>query len=166
MQLFRAGVYVPAGEIAVWFSEEKGVSRLFLPGREPAEKPPAGALPWSGLASDLESYFRGEGRKTAFPYPLDMTGYTDFIRSVLELVRRIPPGETRTYREMARQAGVPGGARAAGRALAANRTPLLVPCHRVVRSDGGIGGFSSGLPWKRYLLALESGGNRLQPPAT
>ncbi len=102
----------------------------------------------------LAAWFRGE--KSEFPLGIEAEGFT---RKVYEVVRRIPWGETRTYGELARAAGVPGGARAVGNALRRNRICLFIPCHRVVAS-GGLGGFTSpgGLEQKKALLALERGG--------
>lgn len=100
----------------------------------------------------LEAWFRGERVGVA----LDLRGCSAFARRVLEVVRRIPRGETRTYAQVAERAGYPGAARAVGRVMAQNPIPLLVPCHRVVYSDGRLGGYSGGGPkTKRRLLALE-----------
>ena len=70
------------------------------------------------------------------------------------------PGQTMSYGEIARKAGKPGAARAAGQACGANPIPLIIPCHRIVTSDGRLGGFSCGLAWKEKLLDAESNGNR------
>jgi AraC family transcriptional regulator of adaptative response/methylated-DNA-[protein]-cysteine methyltransferase len=90
--------------------------------------------------------------------PLDgvAIGGTPFQRAVWSAARAIPAGETRTYAAIARAIGRPGTARAVGRALGANPVPLLVPCHRVVASDGTLGGFTGGLDLKARLLALEA----------
>ncbi len=80
---------------------------------------------------------------------------TPFQRSVWETVRSIPHGDTISYAELANRVGKPGAARAVGQALGANPIPLLIPCHRVVASDGGLGGFGGGLPMKRELLRQE-----------
>ena len=73
---------------------------------------------------------------------------------------RIPPGETRSYAALAGELGLPRGARAVARACAGNRVAVLVPCHRVVRGDGSLGGYRWGLPRKRVLLEMESGVRR------
>jgi O-6-methylguanine DNA methyltransferase len=86
---------------------------------------------------------------------IDTSSLSPFERSVLEVVRKIPEGEVVTYGEVARRVGRPGAARAVGQALARNPFPLLIPCHRVVRSDGRLGGFSSGPERKRMLLQEE-----------
>jgi methylated-DNA-[protein]-cysteine S-methyltransferase len=87
---------------------------------------------------------------------LDFARVDQFDRRVYELARRIPPGQTRTYGELARSLGEPD-ARAVGVALARNRFAIVVPCHRVVAADGGLGGFSApgGVATKRRLLAIE-----------
>jgi AraC family transcriptional regulator of adaptative response/methylated-DNA-[protein]-cysteine methyltransferase len=86
--------------------------------------------------------------------PLDIRG-TVFQRRVWDELRRIPRGQTRTYRDIARAIGFPSAVRAVGSACGANPVALAVPCHRAVRTDGGLGGYAWGLPRKRKLLALE-----------
>ena len=88
--------------------------------------------------------------------PLVNEGGGSFEWDVWHCTKTIPFGETRSYGWIAREIGNPGAARAVGRALGANPWLLLVPCHRVIRKDGSIGGFSSGLNWKRYLLKCEN----------
>jgi len=96
-------------------------------------------------------------RHEAFRGPVDLARVGPFEREVLEALRRIPAGQVRTYREIARGLGEPGAARAVGTACARNPLPLLIPCHRVVRSDGGLGGYSlrGGPDLKRRLLQAE-----------
>lgn len=91
---------------------------------------------------------------TAPRVPLDLVG-TEFQRRVWQAIARIPAGKVISYAELARGAGRPRAIRAAAQACGANPVPLLVPCHRVVASDGGLGGFGGGLPLKRKLLARE-----------
>jgi AraC family transcriptional regulator, regulatory protein of adaptative response / methylated-DNA-[protein]-cysteine methyltransferase len=86
--------------------------------------------------------------------PLDIRG-TVFQRRVWEELRRIPRGQTRTYRDIARAVGAPAAVRAVGSACGANPVALVVPCHRAVRTDGGLGGYAWGLGRKKKLLALE-----------
>ncbi|MBE9573089.1 MAG: MGMT family protein [Proteobacteria bacterium] len=86
---------------------------------------------------------------------IDLSSYTDFEVSVLEETRKIPYGKTKTYADIAKAIGKPKAARAVGNALGKNKTPILIPCHRVVKSDGGPGGFSMGLEWKKKLLKME-----------
>jgi methylated-DNA-[protein]-cysteine S-methyltransferase len=98
-------------------------------------------------------YFRGERRE--FDLPLDLFLGTAFQQQVWQALRRIPYGETRSYRWLAEQTGRPNAFRAVGQANGRNPMPLVVPCHRVICADGSIGGFSAGLDIKRKLLALE-----------
>lgn len=95
--------------------------------------------------------------RTAFGGPVDLARAGPFEQEVLAALRRIPTGEVRTYGEIARAVGQPGSARAVGTACARNPVPLLIPCHRVVRSDGGLGGYSltGGVGLKRRLLESE-----------
>jgi methylated-DNA-[protein]-cysteine S-methyltransferase len=105
------------------------------------------------LRRELEEYFAGERRD--FDVPLDWRLTGGFVRHVLEETARIPFGETRTYAQMATAAGSPRAFRAAGSALGANPIPIVVPCHRVLRTGGGLGGYGGGLAVKRRLLELE-----------
>lgn len=98
-------------------------------------------------------YLRGDRR--TFDLPLDLSAVGEFDREVLAVAREIPFGETASYGEVAERIGRPGAARAVGSALGRNPVPLVVPCHRVVRSDGSPGGYTGGLDRKRRLLALE-----------
>src|SRR5262245_52488015 len=95
-----------------------------------------------------------EGETSLSRLPLDIRG-TVFQRKVWDELRRIPRGETRTYTEIARAIGAPAAVRAVGSACGANPVALAVPCHRAVRTDGGLGGYAWGLPRKRKLLDLE-----------
>ena len=103
------------------------------------------------VLEQIAAYARGDRKR--FDVHLDLRG-TVFQKSVWEADRRIPYGQTRTYAEVARSIGKPRAVRAVGGANGKNPVPLLVPCHRIVASDG-IGGFTSGLHHKRRLLALE-----------
>jgi methylated-DNA-[protein]-cysteine S-methyltransferase len=105
------------------------------------------------LEEEMHRYFAGE--KVVFSTIVDFSGYTPFQKLVLELVRSIPCGEFRTYGQVSLQAGLLKGARAVGGVMRANRTPLVIPCHRVLAAGGKLGGFSGGLDMKRYLLELE-----------
>ncbi|RKN42387.1 methylated-DNA--[protein]-cysteine S-methyltransferase [Streptomyces hoynatensis] len=103
---------------------------------------------------DLDAYFAGELRR--FALPLDWSLVSGFTERVLrELAASVPFGSVVGYRELAERVGEPDAARAVGAAMGANPLPVIVPCHRVVAADGGIGGFGGGLETKRSLLALE-----------
>ena len=103
----------------------------------------------------LDEYFAG--RRREFVLDLDLRLVAGFARRVLAAAEAIPYGATRTYREVATSAGSPRGFRAAGNALGANPLPIVLPCHRVLPSTGGLGGYTGGQERKRVLLAIESG---------
>jgi methylated-DNA-[protein]-cysteine S-methyltransferase len=102
---------------------------------------------------ELDEYFAG--KRTHFDIPVDWRLHDGFGRRVLRATARIPYGKLLTYGEVAAKAGSPRGHRAAGNALGSNRIPIVVPCHRVVRTGGKIGGYTGGLERKEYLLELE-----------
>ena len=105
------------------------------------------------LKTKLQQYF--DGQRVLFDEPLDLRGATAFQGRVWSAVRDIPYGETRSYGQIAQQVGSPGAARAVGQAMAANPVPIVVPCHRVIGSDGNLRGFGGGLDLKRRLLEME-----------
>ncbi|MBA3329103.1 MAG: methylated-DNA--[protein]-cysteine S-methyltransferase [Solirubrobacterales bacterium] len=103
---------------------------------------------------ELDEYFAG--RRTDFELAVDWRFVREgFARRVLQATARIPFGRTSTYREIAGRAGSPRGFRAAGNALGANMIPIVVPCHRVLASGGGLGGYTGGLARKEHLLHVE-----------
>jgi len=104
--------------------------------------------------AELDDYF--EGRLTQFDLDLDWRLSKDFRRRALRAVNRIPYGQTRSYTEVARSAGNERAVRAAGSACGTNPIPIVVPCHRVLRSGGGLGGYGGGLPMKEALLEMET----------
>lgn len=104
---------------------------------------------------ELDEYLTG--RRRHFELELDRRLMTDFGRRVLDAARAVPYGATATYGEVAAAAGSPRGSRAAGNALGSNPLPVVLPCHRVVHADGGLGGYTGGLERKRALLAIEAG---------
>jgi methylated-DNA-[protein]-cysteine S-methyltransferase len=114
------------------------------------EDPRAAPLP--ECARQIREYF--DGKRTSFDLPLAPEG-TDFQQRVWKQIARIPHGETITYAELARRAGAPGSARAAGAATGRNPISIIVPCHRVVGSDGSLTGYAGGLPRKTRLLEIE-----------
>jgi methylated-DNA-[protein]-cysteine S-methyltransferase len=103
---------------------------------------------------ELEEYFEGRRREFAIPIDWALVG-AGYPRAVLRQTARIPYGQARSYAEVAVAAGSPRGWRAAGNALGSNPIPVVVPCHRVLRSGGAIGGYTGGLDRKRFLLELE-----------
>jgi methylated-DNA-[protein]-cysteine S-methyltransferase len=102
---------------------------------------------------ELEQYFAG--RRRGFELPLDWRLSQGFGRRVLQATARIPFGSFSTYKQVAAAAGSPRGFRAAGNALGANPIPIVVPCHRVLHSGGGLGGYTGGVERKRVLLGVE-----------
>jgi methylated-DNA-[protein]-cysteine S-methyltransferase len=150
-----------AGWVAL-LASKKGVKRLVLP-------QPTAAQAWKSLGVKipknhsiledtirrLQDYF--SGRKTTFTEILDLSGTTPFQRRVWEITRQIPYGETRSYHWVAFQMGNEAAARAVGQALGRNPIPIIIPCHRVLASDGSLGGYRGGLEMKRFLLELERG---------
>jgi O-6-methylguanine DNA methyltransferase len=96
-----------------------------------------------------------DGRRATFDLPLDLPG-SAFQERVWAELARIPYGETISYRQLASRVGVPAGSRAVGRANGSNRVAVIVPCHRVIATGGGLGGYGGGLDAKRFLLDLES----------
>ena len=105
------------------------------------------------LKNDLKTYFLG--RKVQFKERFDLKGGTDFQKKVWQAMQRIPFGQTRSYGWLAKQVGGKNRARAAGAACGSNPIPILIPCHRVIREDGGLGGYGGGLGIKKKLLKIE-----------
>jgi len=115
------------------------------------------ARPPVDLRKSLTGFF---SRKEPFRGSVDLTLVGPFERKVLEELRRIPRGQVRSYRDIASALGHPSASRAVGNACAKNPVPLLIPCHRVVRSDGGLGGYSlRGGPALKHQLLQEEGAN-------
>lgn len=115
---------------------------------------PLQILRWHRITTEaLKSVLSGRAAK-ALP-PLDWTGKTEFQQSVWRAMLKLGPGKTKSYGEIAEAIGRPKAVRAVGGACGANSIPVLVPCHRVLAAGGKIGGFGSGLDWKRTLLAKE-----------
>ena len=145
-----------------WIAE--GIVAVRLPGAPSPDGVDEVPLPaaWRDV---LQAYFAGD--EDADPAALPFAGDgSHFQRRVWRILRRVPRGRLVTYGEVARACGVPGAARAVGRAAASNPAPLVVPCHRLVAEGGRLGGFSAGLAWKRRLLQLEGvrvDGDRVLP---
>jgi methylated-DNA-[protein]-cysteine S-methyltransferase len=151
-----------AGLVALDFSdsEEAFLSKI---GKRTGVIPTHAPEKLTDVARQVREYLRGE--RAAFDVPLDLSSLTAFQRQVLQTVRQVPRGDFITYAELARRIGRPKAARAVGRALGSNPIPIIIPCHRVLASDGGLGGYSGrdGVRTKARLLYLE--GAHL-PPAS
>lgn len=106
---------------------------------------------------EIQEYLSGQ--RETFSFPTEPHG-TPFQESVWRELLQIPYGGTRSYGEIAKAIGIPGASRAVGNAVGANPLLLAIPCHRVICSDGTVGGFSAGLDLKRFLLSLEGAGKR------
>ncbi|MEE9254076.1 MAG: methylated-DNA--[protein]-cysteine S-methyltransferase [Pseudomonadales bacterium] len=120
--------------------------------REPDEGWERNDLEFDEVRRELGEYF--EGKRESFDVPLEADG-TDFQRDVLGALQQIPYGETRTYGEIAEHLGKPKASRAVGAANGRNPIPILIPCHRVIGSDGSLTGFGGGIDTKEFLLSLE-----------
>lgn len=120
--------------------------------REPDEGWERNDSEFDEVRRELGEYF--EGKRESFDVPLEADG-TDFQRDVLGALQQIPYGETRTYGEIAEHLGKPKASRAVGAANGRNPIPILIPCHRVIGSDGSLTGFGGGIDTKEFLLSLE-----------
>lgn len=147
----------PVGELLL-AGDGESLTRLGFAG----SPPPRGGRPdhdaFAPVIEQLEQYFAGE--RHAFDVPLDLRG-SDFQRDVWSALLEIPYGETATYGEIAERVGRPGKARAVGRANGSNPVAVIVPCHRVIGSDGSLTGYGGGMERKRLLLDLEAGRSQL-----
>ena len=163
-------IYIGSANIAplgeVWVAvTEKGLFRLQFPStaekfKAVVSKDTSAQLVWdekqtNPVLKQLQEY--AAGRRKDFTLQIDWTDVGDFQRLALEATALIPYGATATYKQIAEKAGKPNGARAAGRAEATNRVPLVIPCHRVLGSDGKLHGYGAGngLATKEWLLKHE-----------
>ena len=165
--IYRAHVDTPQGPHLV-YTRSGRVVRIVLPGGDADREEQALAQAYRDEIEDgaddttrsavaqLQAYYRGE--RSGFDLPLEAHG-TDFQRAVWGALERIPYGQTRSYADIAAAIGRPGAARAVGQANRRNPLPIVVPCHRVVAADGGLGGYMGGIAddggLKARLLALE-----------
>ena len=158
-----AGVDSPLGLLTV-AATPRGLVRVAYPGRSQDEvledlaariSPRVMEAPerLDDARRELDEYFEGE--RTEFDLPIDWSVLRGFTLQVLRETAGIAFGEVRTYAEVAGGAGSPRAVRAAGNALGANPMPVVVPCHRVVRTGGALGGYTGGIERKEFLLGLE-----------
>jgi len=151
-RLLRAAT--PEGLVRVAFETEDAYSVLSELAAQVSPRVLLAPGRLDAVASELEEYF--EGRRHAFDVPVDLRLARGFRRAVLERLTQVPYAGTVSYAELAARAGSPRAVRAVGTACALNPVPLVVPCHRVVRSDGAPGGYRGGPDVKRRLLAMEA----------
>jgi methylated-DNA-[protein]-cysteine S-methyltransferase len=141
------------GLVRVAFPEESVESVLEALARRLSPRIIEAPASLDAVKRELEEYFAG--RRRTFDLALDWALIAPFGRRVLRMTAAIPYGGHLSYAEVAAEAGSPRGARAAGNALGANPIPIVIPCHRVLRSGGALGGYGGGLDRKRFLLELE-----------
>ena len=162
-KLYYAPLQTSLGWVGVLASDH-GIRKLVLPTQSPQEaveglQPEARDAELSPdrfqeLHTKLEALFSGE-YAALDEQPLDLEDASPFFRRAWQACRTIPRGETRSYAWLAAQAGSPRAMRAAGQAMARNPVALIIPCHRVIGSDGGLHGYGGGLELKRLLLDAE-----------
>jgi len=145
----------PLGLLKIVYNESALEEILFL---DQVDEVRAGSVadqpPFVGqFAAELEAYFNG--KLQTFSVPINLDRGTDFQRRVWQALLAIPYGQTRSYASQARAIGRPSATRAVAAANGQNKVSIIVPCHRVIGSDGSLTGFGGGLPRKRALLALE-----------
>jgi methylated-DNA-[protein]-cysteine S-methyltransferase len=151
-------IETPIGPLHALFDEEDRLAELGFERRtgfSPSPRDQRGGLK-PALRSQLLEYF--EGRRRTFDYPLAPKG-TPFQLAVWNALLEVPYGDTITYAELARRIGKPSAVRAVGAANGANPIPVIIPCHRVIGSNGTLTGYGGGIERKQWLLALE--GRRL-----
>jgi methylated-DNA-[protein]-cysteine S-methyltransferase len=141
------------GVLHVGFADEPREDALVTLAREVSPRILEAAAPTDEIRRELDQYFAGD--RTRFEVNVDRRLVHGIAREVLAATRRIPFGGTTTYGDLAAKIGRPRAARAVGNALGANPIPIVIPCHRVLRAGGGLGGYGGGIGRKQRLLALE-----------
>lgn len=150
--LFTCAFRSPVGPLRL-VGDEQGLTRLLFPGEPGPKGASEGASPLLQQAiRELEEYFTG--RRKTFTVLLSPKG-TPFQQKVWAALQTIGYGQTVSYKDIAEQIGKPAAFQAVGQANGKNPIPILIPCHRVIASDGSLGGYSFGLDVKRRLLELE-----------
>jgi O-6-methylguanine DNA methyltransferase len=153
----------PVGPLMIAFSD-KGVCEIAFGEHETQEqflhhlrtrgfRPVPNQTAIATVAEQLSEYFRGE--RNHFEVPLDVSGITPFTQDVLKATSEVPFGHLTSYRGIAERIGKPSATRAVGNALGRNPIPVIIPCHRIVRSDSSLGGYTGGVRIKERLLTLE-----------
>ncbi|CAN5165002.1 methylated-DNA--[protein]-cysteine S-methyltransferase [soil metagenome] len=169
MTSYYEHIETPVGDLRIAVDEAGRLCRVaFLSeaarrGHDPAERGARRGGAADAAAAQLREYFDGQRRE--FDLPLALEG-SDFQRKVWRALLDVPYGATASYGEIARRIGAPLKARAVGRANGDNPIPIVVPCHRIIGSDGALTGYGGGLHVKRYLLELEASTGSLPLPGT
>lgn len=140
----------PLGRIVILCEGERVVRIHFLRGKESLKC--SHSTFSKKVAKEIREYLNGKRKR--FTVKFSVNG-SEFAKRLIKAVCEIPYGETRSYGDLAKIIDRPKAARAVGRVMAANRIPIIIPCHRVVKADGSIGGYSGGIDIKRFLLKLE-----------
>lgn len=146
----RRVIHCEIGTVGIW-GEDGIVEKITFSEIENSNSDAEGLLQ---AEQEIREYLKGQRRMFSFPYRLQTEG---FQKDCLLALMKVPYGTTVSYAELAAMAGSPGAARAVGNAMHRNPLPILIPCHRVIKSDGGIGGFGGGMEVKRFMLLLEGG---------
>lgn len=153
-------IATPDGEFVAHYSRQ-GLCGLDFPSLGKRPKPRTAAVPlprgirrWHAITTNALAHAL-QGQAPGILPPLDCSSGTEFQRQVWQVLRKIRPGQTRSYAEVAQRVGNPKAVRAVGGACGANPIPVFVPCHRVLAANRALGGFSGGLDWKRALLKRE-----------
>ena len=147
----------PIGCIGIVAADPNNISHLFFAHNFPFDESPHPQDQYPVLTRVqklLDQYFAGESFSDS-EIPVQVDWGTRFQNNVWDTIRQIPHGEVRSYRWIAEQIGKPKAVRAVGTAVGANAVSIFIPCHRVIRSDGTLGGYGGGIERKRQLLALE-----------
>jgi len=161
--MFRYSIFETSyGHMGV-VASDSGLHMIVLPKKKPAEVKAELEIRYVELVRDenkfkniinkFNNYF--DGKQIKFTEIMDLSGSTPFELKVWDITMGIPKGEVRSYEWVARQLGNPAEARAVGQALGRNRLPIIIPCHRVIKKEGDLGGFSAGAQMKRILLKIE-----------
>jgi O-6-methylguanine DNA methyltransferase len=149
--MWHAYAPAPIGDLLL-VADEEGLVRIEFPPASPPDDAPRDDRRLAPAMREIAEFF--DGRRKAFDVKLALRG-TPFQLEVWRTLLRIPYGETRTYAEIAKSIGRPAATRAVGAANGANPIPIIVPCHRVIGSNGSLTGFGGGIDVKRWLLDFE-----------
>jgi O-6-methylguanine DNA methyltransferase len=149
MSFIYDSVSTPLGRLYLLLKDRKYLAGVSF-GRFPGAK--AGHAP-AALLAELSGYFTGRTRE--FKCPVEILRGTEFERAVWEALREVPYGQTRTYKWLSERIRRPGACRAVGQALAKNPLMIVLPCHRIIESDGSLGGYTPSIQAKRRLLEME-----------